>query len=82
MSTNTLTLVQEVYFDLCDILDNNELDDRIKGFSEFDSIRDFMIEQKQKLARIEKALDFQDQALSKTDQWVKQVNKDIREGLA
>lgn len=82
MSTNTLTLVQEVYFDLCDILDNNELDDRIKGFSEFDSIRDFMIEQKQKLARIEKALDFQDQTLSKTDQWVKQVNKDIREGLA
>jgi hypothetical protein len=80
--SNTLTLVQEVYFDLCDILDNNELDDRIKGFYEFDSIRDFIIEQKQKLARIEKALDFQDQTLSKTEQWVKQVNKDIREGLA
>ena len=60
MTTNTLTLVQEVYFDLCDILDNNELDDRIKGFYEFDSIRDFITEQKQKLARIEKALDFQD----------------------
>jgi hypothetical protein len=57
MTTNTLTLVQEVYFDLCDILDNNELDDRIKGFYEFDSIRDFITEQKQKLARIEKALD-------------------------
>jgi len=82
MTTNTLTLVQEVYFDLCDILDNNELDDRIKGFYEFDSIRDFITEQKQKLARIEKALDFQDQTLSKTEQWVKQVNKDIREGLA
>jgi hypothetical protein len=60
--SNTLTLVQEVYFDLCDILDNNELDDRIKGFYEFDSIRDFMVEQKEKLARIEKALDFQDKA--------------------
>ena len=82
MTTNTLTLVQEVYFDLCDILDNNELDDRIKGFYEFDSIRDFITEQKQKLARIEKALDFQDQTLSKNEQWVKQVNKDIREGLA
>lgn len=57
MTINTLTLVQEVYFDLCDILDNNELDDRIDGFYEFDSIRDFMVEQKQKLARIEKALD-------------------------
>jgi len=62
MTTNTLTLVQEVYFDLCDILDNNELDDRIKGFYEFDSIRDFMVEQKEKIARIEKALDFQDKA--------------------
>jgi hypothetical protein len=57
MTTNTLTLVQEVYFDLCDLLDNNELDDRIKGFYEFDSIRDFITEQKQKLALIERALD-------------------------
>ena len=30
-----LTKVQEVYFDLCDLLDNNELDDRIDGFQEF-----------------------------------------------
>lgn len=62
MSTNTLTLVQEVYFDLCDLLENNELQDRIEGFSEFDTLYDFLIEQKQKLARIEKALDFQDLA--------------------
>lgn len=58
MTTNTLTLVQEVYFDLCDILDNNELDDRINGLYEFDTVRDFITEQKAKLARIERLLDF------------------------
>ena len=57
MTTNTLTLVQEVYFDLCDILDNNELDDRIEGFQEFDTVRDFITEQKQKMVRIERFLD-------------------------
>ena len=58
MSTNTLTLVQEVYFDLCDLLDNNELDDRIEGLQEFDTVRDFIYEQRAKLARIERMLDF------------------------
>ena len=57
MSTKLLTLVQEVYFDLCDILDNNELDDRIEGFQEFDTVRDFITEQKQKMARIERFFD-------------------------
>jgi hypothetical protein len=57
MTTNTLTLVQEVYFDLCDILNNNELDDKIEGLYEFDTVRDFMYEQKAKLARIERFLD-------------------------
>jgi hypothetical protein len=57
MTTNTLTLVQEVYFDLCDILDNNELDDKIEGLYEFDTVRDFVYEQKAKLARIERFLD-------------------------
>lgn len=58
MTTKLLTLVQEVYFDLCDILDNNELDDRINGLYEFDTVRDFITEQKAKLARIERLLDF------------------------
>jgi hypothetical protein len=57
MSNATLTLVQEVYFDLCDILDHNELDEKIEGFFEFDSLRDFLHEQKQKMAQIEKHLD-------------------------
>jgi hypothetical protein len=57
MTTKLLTLVQEVYFDLCDILDNNELDDKIEGLYEFDTVRDFITEQKQKMARIERFLD-------------------------
>jgi len=60
MNQNTLTLVQEVYFDLCDLLDNNELDQSIEGFTcEFDDMREFIQEQKDKLAQIERALDFQ-----------------------
>ena len=59
MSTKLLTLVQEVYFDLCDILDNNELDDKIQGLYEFDTVRDFITEQKQKLARIERLIDLE-----------------------
>ncbi len=57
MNNATLTLIQEVYFDLCDILDHNELDEKIEGFFEFDSLRDFLHEQRQKMAEIEKQLD-------------------------
>ena len=57
MTTQLITLVQEVYFDLCDVLDHNEMDDRIDGFQEFDSLRDFMYEQKAKLSRIEKLIE-------------------------
>jgi hypothetical protein len=58
MTTKLLTLVQEVYFDLCNILDNNELDDKIDGLYEFDTVRDFIYEQRAKLTRIERMLDF------------------------
>ena len=57
MSTNTLTLIQEVYFDLCDLLDNNELAEKIEGFYEFEDLRDFIHEQKQKISQIERYLD-------------------------
>ena len=57
MTTNTLTLIQEVYFDLCDILDHNELDYEIEGFMEFDNLREFIQEQKKKLSTIERELD-------------------------
>jgi hypothetical protein len=59
MNQNTLTLVQEVYFDLCDLLDNNELNESIEGLFEFSDMREFIQEQKDKLAQIERALDFQ-----------------------
>jgi hypothetical protein len=57
MTTNTLALIQEVYFDLCDLLDHNELDDSIDGFFEFDNLRECLQEQRDKIARIEIALD-------------------------
>lgn len=57
MINNTLALIQEVYFDLCDLLDHNELDDSIDGFFEFDNLRECLQEQRDKIARIEIALD-------------------------
>ena len=61
MSNNTLTTVQEVYFDLCDILANNDYSDiKIEGLYEFDDLREFLIEQKNKLAELELRLDIKD----------------------
>lgn len=57
MTTNTLTLVQEVYFDLCDLLENNKLSTKVKGLYEFDDMREFIEEQKRKLAQIERNID-------------------------
>lgn len=57
MTTNTLTLVQEVYFDLCDLLEHNKLKTKVKGLYEFEDIREFIEEQKQKLSMIERNLD-------------------------
>lgn len=56
MSTNTLTLVQEVYFDLCDLITTNRLGGKIQGFHEFETLRDFVEEQRNKLEAIEKIL--------------------------
>lgn len=61
MSNKTLTQVQEVYFDLCDILDNNDYSKvKIKGLAEFEDLREFLIEQKNKLAEIELRLDIKE----------------------
>jgi hypothetical protein len=61
--SNTLITIQEVYFDLCDLIENNNLTKtRIKGFYEFENLDQFIQEQKTKMAQIEKALDFQDKA--------------------
>ena len=52
MTTNILTLVQEVYFDVCDILDGNSYKD-----ISYDDEREFLQVQKEKLARIERYLE-------------------------
>lgn len=58
---NTLTTVQEVYFDLCDILENNDYSDiKVDGLYEFDDLREFLIEQKNKLAELELRLDIKE----------------------
>jgi len=50
----TITKVQEVYFDLCDLLDSRQIDNiNLIGFHEFDTLREFLQEQKNKLAEIE-----------------------------
>lgn len=59
MNKATLTELQEVYFDLCDLLDHNELDDTINGFFEFDTLRECLEEQRKKLARIELSIDLE-----------------------
>ena len=58
---NTLTTVQEVYFDLCDILENNDYSNiKVDGLYEFDDLREFLIEQKNKLAELELRLDIKE----------------------
>lgn len=57
MNQSTLTKIQEIYFDLCDILNHNDLDNvEIEGFEEFDTVREFLLEQKTKIEEIEKDL--------------------------
>ena len=51
--SNIQTLVQEVYFDLCDLLINNKLGSKIDGFYEFDQLREFVTEQRNKLSQID-----------------------------
>lgn len=48
---NTITLVQEVYFDLCDVINGN-------SYKElgYDNKQDFLLSQRDKLAQIEQLL--------------------------
>lgn len=58
MSENQITLLQEIYFDLCDLIDSGQIDDiALSGFSEFDTLLEFMTEQKEKLSVIEEGLE-------------------------
>lgn len=50
----TLTKVQEVFFDLCDLSNSDEIDDiRINCLPEFTTVREFLVEQRDKMAQIE-----------------------------
>jgi hypothetical protein len=51
MTTNTRTLIQEVYFDICDIIDGNTY----KNIGYEDRL-DFLLVQRDKLAQIENNL--------------------------
>lgn len=55
--SNVRTLVQEVYFDICDAINEGDLYDyEIQGFDEFATVLEFLKEQKAKLEQIEKLL--------------------------
>ena len=45
-----LTALQEIYFDLCDLIDSGQVDDiAISEFAEFETLREFLVEQRTKL---------------------------------
>jgi hypothetical protein len=84
MQINTkqaLENTQTLFFDICDLLEGNSYNSL-----GYDNRKEFLSTAKEKLSEIERFIDQnffnEDQTLSKTEQWVKQVNKDIREGLA
>lgn len=54
MTTNVLTLTQEVYFDLCDILEGQSYQS-----IGYENRKDFLLVQREKLLRIELALNKQ-----------------------
>ena len=54
-----LTTIQEIYCDLCDLLENNEealANIKIEGFSEFETLGEFLEEQKTKVSWLEDEL--------------------------
>lgn len=48
------TTLQEIFFDLCDLLDSGQIDDiQLEGFDEFETLREFIEEQKNKIEQLE-----------------------------
>ena len=51
---STLTIVQEIYFDLCDLINSGQIDDiAIRDFQEFKTLKEFLEEQRNKIEEIE-----------------------------
>jgi len=50
--TQDQTTLQEVYFDLCDLIDSGQAHDiALTDFAEFSTMLEFLIEQRDKIAR-------------------------------
>ena len=46
------TTLQEIFFDLCDLIDSGQVDDiALSDFAEFSTLSEFLIEQRDKIAR-------------------------------
>jgi len=55
--SSVLTKVQEVYFDICDLIKSGEVDDIVlTSFQEFETLKEFLEEQKTKLEEIERGV--------------------------
>jgi hypothetical protein len=52
--SNAVTKIQEVLFDICDLINSGEVDDiALTTFQEFETLNEFLKEQKEKLESIE-----------------------------
>jgi hypothetical protein len=52
MTDNDKTTLQEIFFDLCDLIESGQVHDiALTEFSEFSTVLEFLIEQRDKLAR-------------------------------
>jgi hypothetical protein len=52
--SNAVTKIQEVLFDICDLINSGEIDDiALTTFQEFETLKEFLEEQKEKLGSIE-----------------------------
>jgi len=52
MTEANQTTLQEIFFDLCDLIDSGEADNiALTDFAEFSTLSEFLIEQRDKIAR-------------------------------
>jgi hypothetical protein len=56
-TAKVLELVQQVYFDVSDFLEREKCTTKIKTFEEFETMEDFMAEQKSRMEEIETRLE-------------------------
>jgi uncharacterized protein with von Willebrand factor type A (vWA) domain len=53
MTDKEKTTLQEIYFDLCDLIDSGQVHDIVlTDFAEFDTVTDFLVEQRNKIERL------------------------------